>query len=89
MKIKKALVIAALALCVQNASAQYNMPPQPFTCDKPYAVEKIATPKGKKVKNVILKIGDGMSLMHVYTAWTANRGKLWLENATATGLSKT
>ena len=89
MKIKKALVIAALALCVQSASAQYNMPTQTFTCDKPYAVEKIATPKGKKVKNVILMIGDGMSLMHVYTAWTANRGKLWLENATATGLSKT
>lgn len=89
MKIKKALVIAALALCVQSASAQYNMPTQTFTYDKPYAVEKIATPKGKKVKNVILMIGDGMSLMHVYTAWTANRGKLWLENATATGLSKT
>lgn len=65
------------------------MPTQTFTYDKPYAVEKIATPKGKKVKNVILMIGDGMSLMHVYTAWTANRGKLWLENATATGLSKT
>ena len=89
MKIKNALVIAALALCVQSASAQYNMPTQTFTYDKPYAVEKIATPKGKKVKNVILMIGDGMSLMHVYTAWTANRGKLWLENATATGLSKT
>ena len=87
MKIKNALVIAALALCVQSASAQYNMPTQTFTYDKPYAVEKIATPKGKKVKNVILMIGDGMSLMHVYTAWTANRGKLWL--ATATGLSKT
>ena len=89
MKIKKALVIAALALCVQSASAQYNMPTQTFTYDKPYAVEKIATPKGKKVKNVILMIGDGMSLMHVYTAWAANRGKLWLENAQATGLSKT
>lgn len=45
MKIKKALVIAALALCVQSASAQYNMPTQTFTYDKPYAVEKIATPK--------------------------------------------
>lgn len=89
MKIKNALVIATLALCVQSASAQYNMPTQTFTYDKSYAVEKIATPKGKKVKNVILMIGDGMSLMHVYTAWTANRGKLWLENATATGLSKT
>lgn len=38
---------------------------------------------------MILMIGDGMSLMHVYSAWTANRGHLWLENAQATGLSKT
>ena len=34
-------------------------------------------------------IGDGMSLMHIYTAWTCNRGQLWLENAQYTGLSKT
>ena len=30
-----------------------------------------------------------MSLMHIYTAWTCNRGQLWLENAQYTGLSKT
>lgn len=34
-------------------------------------------------------IGDGMSLMHVYSAWTANRGKLFLDNCQAVGLSKT
>lgn len=89
MRIKNLLAIAAIALCASNASAQYNMPTQTFTYDKPYAVEKIQAPKGKKVKNVILMIGDGMSLMHVYTAWTCNRGKLWLENAQYTGLSKT
>ncbi len=89
MKINRLFAVVALAICAATASAQYNMPTQTFTYDKPYAVEKIKAPKGKKVKNVILMIGDGMSLMHVYTAWTANRGKLWLENATATGLSKT
>ena len=89
MRFKKLLATAAIALCMQNANAQYNMPTQTFTYDKPYAVEKLQAPKGKKVKNVILMIGDGMSLMHVYTAWTCNRGKLWLENAQSTGLSKT
>jgi alkaline phosphatase len=34
-------------------------------------------------------IGDGMSLLHVYSAWTANRGKLYLDNSQAVGLSKT
>lgn len=89
MTLRKIFAAAALALCVHSANAQYNMPTQTFTYEHPYAVEKLQTPKGKKVKNVILMIGDGMSLMHVYTAWAANRGKLWLENAQATGLSKT
>lgn len=89
MTLRKIFAAAALALCVHSANAQYNMPTQTFTYEHPYAVEKLQAPKGKKVKNVILMIGDGMSLMHVYTAWAANRGKLWLENAQATGLSKT
>lgn len=89
MTLRKFFAAAALALCVHSSNAQYNMPTQTFTYEHPYAVEKLQAPKGKKVKNVILMIGDGMSLMHVYTAWAANRGKLWLENAQATGLSKT
>ena len=89
MTLRKFFAAAALALCVHSANAQYNMPTQTFTYEHPYAVEKLQAPKGKKVKNVILMIGDGMSLMHVYTAWAANRGKLWLENDQATGLSKT
>lgn len=89
MTLRKIFASAVLALCVHSANAQYNMPTQTFTYEHPYAVEQLQAPKGKKVKNVILMIGDGMSLMHVYTAWSANRGKLWLENAQATGLSKT
>ncbi len=89
MTLRKIFAATVLALCVHSANAQYNMPTQTFTYEHPYAVEKLQAPKGKKVKNVILMIGDGMSLMHVYTAWAANRGKLWLENAQATGLSKT
>ncbi|MCD8041559.1 MAG: alkaline phosphatase [Tannerellaceae bacterium] len=62
---------------------------QTYILENPYEVEKIVPPEGKKVKNVILMIGDGMSLMHVYSAWTANRGKLYLDNCQAVGLSKT
>lgn len=63
---------------------------QTYVMEQPYAVTKITPPQGKKVKNVILMIGDGMSLMHVYSAWTANRGKLFLtDNCQAVGLSKT
>lgn len=62
---------------------------QTYVLEKPYEVTKIVPPAGKKIKNVILMIGDGMSLMHMYSAWTANRGKLWLDNSQTTGLSKT
>ena len=88
MKILKSLIITFLSLGTLTSSAQKaNL--QTFTLDKPYAVEKIQAPKGKKVKNVILMIGDGMSRMHIQAAWTVNRGRLWLENAQAVGLSKT
>lgn len=89
MNIRNIMAAAALLLCAQQSVAQYNMPTQTYTYEHPYQVEKITPPTGKTVKNVILMIGDGMSLMHVYTAWTCNRGKLWLENAQYTGLSKT
>lgn len=62
---------------------------QTYVLKTPYDVKKLTPPEGKKVKNVILMIGDGMSLAHVYSAWTANRGKLWLDNCQAVGLSKT
>ena len=89
MNIKRAIIASIAAAITTTAAAQFNSPAQTYVFDKPYKVEKIAPPKGKKVKNVILMIGDGMSLAHMYTAWTANRGQLWLENAQYTGLSKT
>jgi len=88
MNIRKSIVLTILVLGAITSSAQ-NTNIQTFTFDKPYPVENIKVPKGKKVKNVILMIGDGMSLMHIQAAWTCNRGKLWLENAQYIGLSKT
>lgn len=60
-----------------------------YIMPEPYEVHKIVPPQGDKVKNVILMIGDGMSLSHIAAAWSANRGKLFVENAEVTGLSKT
>ena len=62
---------------------------QTYILETPYDVKELTPPSGNKVKNVVLMIGDGMSLMHVYSAWTANRGKLHLDNSQAVGLSKT
>lgn len=88
MIIRKTLY-AAVVLCFSLHIAGKNDQIQKFTCPTSYSVEKIKAPKGKKVKNVVVMIGDGMSLAHVQCAWTCNRGKLWLENAQYTGFSKT
>jgi alkaline phosphatase len=45
--------------------------------------------KGDKPKNVILLIGDGMGVSHVFAGLTANKGKLFLENFKHIGFVKT
>lgn len=55
-----------------------------------YEVQSYVQPTHKKrPKNIILMIGDGMGLAHVYAAMTANGGHLFLENFKYIGFSKT
>ena len=49
----------------------------------------VEKPKGKRPKNVILMIGDGMGVDHVFAGITANGGKLFLDNFRHVGFSKT
>ncbi len=61
-----------------------------FQFDNPYPVNKIVEQKrSERPKNIILMVGDGMSLSIMYTAWVANHGHLNIENCEYTGLSKT
>lgn len=76
------LLLAGNFSCVQKI--------QTFQMPRPYAVEKIARQAKKdKPKNIILMVGDGLSLATMYTAWTANRGHLNIENCQYVGLAKT
>lgn len=88
MKRQILLLVALLVNAYSGLFAQ-NTNMQTYIMEHPYKVEKLKAPKGKKVKNVILMIGDGMSLMDVYAAWVCNRGRLWLDNAQYIGLSAT
>ena len=45
--------------------------------------------KKKKPRNVILMIGDGMSIPQIYAGLTANKGNLYLGNFRHAGFSKT
>lgn len=88
MKIQLSIILYLLLGSIHHGFAQ-NTNMQTYTMEHPYKVEKLKAPRGKKVKNVILMIGDGMSLMDVYAAWVCNRGRLWLDNAQYIGLSAT
>lgn len=88
MNIKNLLLLATALFATQSINAD-NFELQKYTNPAPYKVEAVKSPTGKKVKNVILMIGDGMSLAHIQCAWTCNRGQLWLENCPVIGLSET
>ncbi len=46
-------------------------------------------PEEQKAENIILLIGDGMGIPHIYAGMTAQHGKLSLEKCTNVGLQKT
>lgn len=60
-----------------------------YTVTEPYETVTVSQPKSKKVKNIILMIGDGMGLEQVSCGWVLNGGRLNLDNFPYTGMSRT
>ena len=60
-----------------------------YTVAEPYQTVTVRQPKGKKIKNVIVMIGDGMGVEQVSCGWVLNGGHLNLDNFQYTGLSRT
>ena len=57
---------------------------------EPYETVSVQEPKGKKVKNIIFMIGDGMGLEQLSTAWVVNNRHLNItDNFTYVGLQWT
>lgn len=47
-----------------------------YTVEVPYAPVNVRQPRGKKIKNIIFMIGDGMGFEQVNVGWVANGGHL-------------
>ena len=60
-----------------------------YTMLEPYETVSVEEPHGKKVKNIIFMIGDGMGLEQISAAWVCNGGKLNLDNFTNVGIQRT
>ena len=54
------MLLAVLLLPVELSAQSRRDKEQTYVLDQPYEVTKITPPQGKKIKNVILMIGDGM-----------------------------
>ena len=64
LSVLSSLAILLSGMIVPEAAAQSRRDKeQTYVLEKPYEVKKLVPPTGKKIKNVILMIGDGMSLM--------------------------
>ena len=59
-----------------------------YTMLNPYETVTIQEPTGKKVKNIIFMIGDGMGLEQISAAWVCNGG-LNLDNFSKVGIQRT
>ena len=61
-----------------------------YTVEVPYEIVEVQQPRGKKIKNVIFMIGDGMGFEQVNVGWVANGGKLNMtEQMPVLGASRT
>ncbi|MBO5708272.1 MAG: alkaline phosphatase [Bacteroidales bacterium] len=57
-----------------------------YTMYEPYETVTVSEPRGKKVKNIIFMIGDGMGLEQISAAWVSNGGKLNMDNFSKVGI---
>ena len=56
-----------------------------YTVETPYETVTVKQPRSRKVKNVIVMIGDGMCMETVTIGWTLNGGHLNLDNFPVAG----
>ena len=60
-----------------------------YSKEDTYETVDVCQPKGKKVKNIIFLIGDGMGFEQISCAWVVNGGKLNLDRMPVSGISRT
>ena len=60
-----------------------------YRVTEPYQTVTVAPVRSRRIKNVIVMIGDGMGLEQVSVGWVLNGGHLNMDNCRVTGLSRT
>ena len=60
-----------------------------YHVETPYETVTVKQPRSRRVKNIIVMIGDGMSMEAVTVGWTLNGGHLNMDNFPVAGYSRT
>lgn len=60
-----------------------------YHVETPYETVTVKQPKSRKIKNIIVMIGDGMCMEAVTIGWTLNGGHLNMDNFPVAGYSRT
>ena len=60
-----------------------------YTVAEPYETVSVKQTRSRRIKNIIVMIGDGMGLEQVSCGWVLNGGHLNLDNFIYTGFSRT
>lgn len=60
-----------------------------YTVSTPYQTVTVKPVKSRRIKNVIVLIGDGMGVEQVSMGWVLNGGRLNMDNFQVTGGSRT
>ncbi|MDO5016938.1 MAG: alkaline phosphatase [Porphyromonas sp.] len=90
MNYSSLITLIALLWCFNSGrAAAQEKEYQSVQLPQAYDTVTVQPSTGARVKNVILMIGDGMSLSHIANLWTANRGNINLQNAEVIGLQTT
>lgn len=94
--IKTVVAASLLAAGLLLSSADYVVADKTkgsnYKCDTTYQVVDIDVPRariGKKPKNIIIMIGDGMGVSQIFAGMTANRGELNINHFKCIGFSRT
>lgn len=86
------LIVTGVSVFAQDQylTAKSDTVDKVYTAKETYRVKTFSQKfKTEKPKNIILLIGDGMGVSHVFAGLTANKGNLFLQNFKHIGFSKT
>ena len=89
MKIANIIKILCCGWVVASTQAAQDAPQTVGDMPQHEVVQSVPPATAQRARHIILMIGDGMGMEHVWAAWMCNRGKLNIERLPVIGMVRT